>query len=158
VIALPYRILAVAGLLLAALGAGYVQGVSHEQGKEAQRLAERQEASLKAVFKRLADNKAQLDVFRKRNETITRVKNEELTQVRDALASERLRLGPTFCGGAASAANSTSAGSSNDADSSGRVLPSEIEGDFKALMLEMESAAAAGRACQTFVKENKLAP
>lgn len=92
------------------------------------------------------------------NRTIEKAKNEEIDKLRARLAAaERMRK-PAFCNEPAGAPEAESAGSGNVANSGGGLLPERVEQDIQALILKTEEAAATGRACQAFIRENGLVP
>ncbi len=83
---------------------------------------------------------------------------EELASIRRSLAaSERMRR-PAFCSSSrpAAAPDTESAGSSIAADTASGLVSIEVDRDFKALILEVESALAAGRAAQAFIRANDM--
>ena len=75
------------------------------------------------------------------------------------LAAERMRK-PAFCASAGPAAPAGAGGAEGGAaaDPAGGLLPDAVERDIQALILQTEEAAATGRACQSFVRENGMAP
>jgi prophage endopeptidase len=122
-------------------------------------ILKRTNAEKAAVIARVAENQ----VIFKRQEidsaNIKKAHDDEISTVRTALAkSERLRAGSAICGGPASKADTQSAGGSNGADPGGALVREDVQRDIDALKLKVESAFAAGRACQAFVKANGMAP
>lgn len=86
---------------------------------------------------------------------ITKAHDEEISVVRAALAAERMRR-PAFCGRPAVTADTKGAAGGDEADPVGGLLPAGVERDIKAMIMETEEAAATGRACQVFVRENGM--
>lgn len=132
------------------------QGVQADWNKDK---ANRANAEKSAVLARASEN---LEIFRRQeldNQKITKDHDDELTKVRaDLSRSERMRIGSALCGRSAGSTETASSGSGNATDTAGRVLSPEMDGIFKSLILEMEQAAATGRACQAFVTSNGMAP
>lgn len=118
----------------------------------------RANAELVATATRLAENAADSAHQLAVNESIKKGYEDEIAAVRRAGADAgRLRVGPAICGeGLAGQAEAGSAGRGDAPDPGTRVLPEQVDRDIKALMLEMGEAAAAGRACQRFVRENGM--
>lgn len=75
------------------------------------------------------------------------------------LSAERMRK-PAFCASAGPAAptGASSAEGGAAADPAGELLPDALARDIQALILHTEEVAATGRACQSFVRENGMAP
>ena len=144
-----------------AVGGAYLHAHGVSQGRAAvQELwdadkAARADAETKAVARRVAENLAQAKQQAATALAITKVYDEEISNVRARLAAERMRR-PAFCaspGLAASAdANGTAGGPA--ADPAGGLLPGEVERDIQAVILQTEEVAATGRACQAFVRAN----
>lgn len=92
---------------------------------------------------------------------ITKVKNEEIADVRTRLADAVRMRKPAFCSsgpGPTAPAIATGTSSSTDADTTGGYIPQVVDGNIRALILQTEEVAATGRACQAFVRENGMAP
>jgi len=92
------------------------------------------------------------------NNTIQKAHNEEIHKVNAALArSERLRISSHFCPEVTGQTNADSTTSSDEADTTVRLLSTEVDRAVKQLILESEQAAATGRAAQAFIRGNGLA-
>lgn len=87
------------------------------------------------------------------NFLITKVKNEELTPVRNRINSDRVRVGPAICGSSTST-KAEDASSSDGGNSTSRLVSEQLEADIRALELRVEKALATGRSCQAFAKAN----
>lgn len=150
---------AVAALLLGVFWFGHKTGAQGVQVKWDAETAARANAEKSAVLDRVAQNQ---QIFRQQeitNQNITKAHDDELNQVRAAIAgAPRVRPGAALCSGFAAAAEANSASGSNAADTGGGVLSPEMDGAVKSLIMEMEQAAAAGRSCQRFITQNGLAP
>jgi len=151
-------------IVLAGLGMRYQRAAGDAQGRAAvQKLwnsekVARAAAEKEAVAKRLAENAALAAQQAATSAAIKKVHDEEIDLVRARLAAaERMRR-PAFCASAGPAAPSGTggAGRGNASDSAGGLLPDAVAGDIQALILETEQAAATGRACQAFVRGEKL--
>ena len=118
----------------------------------------RSTATNKAMIQRIQDNTTVAAQQATTNATITKAKNEEIAPVVQRIYVDRVRVGPALCGGSAAPAQAASTGSGDGADTAGRLLSPEMDRDIKSLILETEEAAATGRACQSWVRENGLAP
>ena len=117
-------------------------------------------AETKAVAQRAAENLAQARQQAAKAAAVTKVYDEELNDVRARLAAaERMRK-PAFCASAGPAAPAGTSGPEGGAaaDSAGGLLPDAVARDIQALILQTEEVAATGRACQSFVRENGMAP
>jgi len=156
-----------AGLALAVLAAGYAAwhhhvfaaGQADIQAKWDAAEKKRAEAEKAAVLQREQENEAEKEKQRENNHLIQQAHDAEIDRLRTALANAgRLRVGPSFCSGATGQAKTDSPGSSNGADTGGRVLSPEMDGLVKSLIEETERVAAVGRACQAFVRENGMTP
>lgn len=119
----------------------------------------RANAEKAAVLARVSENQ---QIFRQQeitNQNITKAHNDELAKVRTDLArSERMRIGSSFCPRPATTTQATGAGGSDGTDTTTRVLSESMDRSVKSLILEMEQVAATGRACQSFVRKNGMAP
>lgn len=127
-------------------------------GGHAAAVSERAAADGRAIMARTTEN-AEIEAAQsKTNRTIEKVKNEEIAKLRTRLAAaERMRK-PAFCNEPAGASQAESAGSGNVADPGGGLLSERVEQDIQALILKTEEAAATGRACQKFVRDNGMIP
>lgn len=132
------------------------QGVQADWNKD---IADRAKVEKAAVLARVSENQG---IFRQQeitNQNITKVKDDELDKVRADLShSERMRIGSAICPRSAGTAQTAGASSSDGSDTSSGVLSESMDRSVKALILEMEQVAATGRACQSFVQKNGLAP
>lgn len=155
-------------LLLVLAGAGMLhqRAAGDAQGRAAVQAlwdadtAARAAAEKVAVAKRLVENKALARQQAAKVAAIKKVHDEEIDLVRARLAvAERMRR-PAFCAnsGPAAPAGASGAEGSAGADSAGGLLPDAVAGDIQTLILETEQAAATGRACQAFVRENGMKP
>jgi hypothetical protein len=164
----PLAIKAVAVLVLVAgLIFGYsvwhhhvfAQGEASTQAKWDAAEKKRAEAEKAAILQREKENEAEREKNRENNRLLQKSYESEIARLHAAIAAApRLRVGPSFCGGPAGQAEASSASSSDGADPGGRVLPEEVDRAVKSLIEETEEAAAAGRACQQFVRDNGLMP
>jgi len=119
----------------------------------------RTKAENAAILQRAAENKALAETQAETNRLITRSKDAELTKIRaDIAGAPRMRIGQSLCGGPAAAAETSSAGGGNGADSGGRLVREDAQRDLDALKLKVEEAFATGRAAQSFIRDNGLAP
>ena len=153
--------LTVALLAGAAVGGAYLHAHGVSQGRATVQAlwdadkASRAQVETKAVARRVAENLAQAKQQAATALAITKVYDEEISNVRARLAAERMRR-PAFCtspGPAASAdANGTAGGPA--ADPIGGLLPDAVARDIQALILRTEEVTATGRACQAFVRAN----
>lgn len=117
-------------------------------------------AETKAVAQRDAENLAQARQQAAKAAAITKVYDDEINDVHARLAAaERMRK-PAFCASAGPAAPAGASGTEGGAaaDPAGGLLPDAMARDIQALILQTEEVAATGRACQSFVRENGLAP
>lgn len=117
-------------------------------------------AEAKAVAQRAVDNLAQAKQQAATVLAIKKVYDDEINDVRARLAAaERMRK-PAFCASAGPAAPAGASGAEGgaSADTASGLLPDAVERDIQALILRTEEAAATGRACQSFVRENGMAP
>jgi len=94
------------------------------------------------------------------NQTITEGKDREIAALTARLnAAGRLRVGPAICGGGpAPAAQTPDAGGGHGADTPAGLVREDVDRDFKALILAVETDLATGRACQAAAREHGLAP
>lgn len=154
-----YAKLAIAlAVLLAGFAAGWVAQGLRKDAEMNKYVEEHVAAENAAIIKRTAENVAIAAKQTATNKAITKAKDEELAALNSRLATERLRRGKAICAGPAPEANSESSSSSADADPSSGLFRADVERDFKALIVTMESAAATGRACQSFLSENDMVP
>jgi len=114
-------------------------------------------AELVARTRRDAENLAEAARQRTVNAAITKGYEDEIAALRRAGTAGRLRVGPAFCGGPAATAETEGPARGDAPDPGARLLPEPAARDIAALMQEMGEAAAAGRACQRFVRENGMA-
>ncbi|OEZ50365.1 hypothetical protein JAB1_14800 [Janthinobacterium sp. MP5059B] len=116
-------------------------------------------AEIKAVAQRAAENLAQARQQAASALAIKKVYDDEINDVRARLAAERMRK-PAFCASAGPAAPAGAGGAEGGAaaDPVGGLLPDAVARDIQALILQTEEVAATGRACQSFVRENGMAP
>lgn len=153
-------------LVIALLVGVYFYGVHEKNAGRAEvktkwdaETLKRTNAETAAVLARVAENQAIFKRQERDSENIKKAHDDEINTVRAVLAkSERLRAGTAFCGGSASKADAQSAGGSNGADPGRALVRQDVQRDIDALKLTVESAFAAGRACQAFVKANGMAP
>ncbi|MGI4848589.1 MAG: hypothetical protein ACRYGK_10715 [Janthinobacterium lividum] len=153
-----YRWLAIVLLALATFGAGMVKGKSIEQSKQAIIAGKAAEAANTAILARTSANQALAAKQQATNDSIVKVKNDELTKVRlDLAIAGRLRIGTAICDRSAGLAETTGAGGGNGADTGGGLVREDVGRDIDALKMKVEEALATGRAAQEFIKANGLA-
>jgi prophage endopeptidase len=112
-----------------------------------------------AIDKRVEDNTLLKTVQIGTSNNIQKAHDHEIDLLNTVLTqSKRLRVGPSFCHSIAGQTNTNSTTGGNGVDSSGRLLPPEVDAAVKSLILETEKAAATGRAAQAFIRENGMAP
>lgn len=153
--------LTVALLAGAAVGGAYLHAHGVSQGRAAVQAlwdadkAARAKAETKAVTKRVAENAAQAKQQAATALAITKVYDEEISNVRARLAAERMRR-PSFCASPGPAASADADGSAGGAAAypAAWLLPDAVARDIQALILRTEEATATGRACQAFVRAN----
>jgi hypothetical protein len=150
-------------IIVAMAGAGMIyereEGAAGVQAKWDADKAARAASEKAVVATRTAENVAQAAKQAASAVAITKVHDDEMSSVRAQLAAaQRMRL-PGFCAnrGPAAQAGTASAAGGDGADPAGGLLPVEVDRNIKALILETEQAAATGRACQTFVRDNGMA-
>ncbi|QSX97988.1 hypothetical protein [Janthinobacterium lividum] len=116
-------------------------------------------AEIKAVAQRAAKNLVQARQQAAAALAIKKVYDDEINDVRARLAAERMRK-PAFCASAGPAAPAGASGPEGGAaaDPAGGLLPDAVARNIQALILQTEEVAATGRACQSFVRENGMAP
>ena len=149
----------------AAVGGAYLHAHGVSQGRAAVQAlwdadkASRDLAETKAVAQRVAENLAQAKQQAAAALALTKVYDEDISNVRARLAAERMRR-PAFCAspGPAAAADADGSAGGPAADPAGGLLPDAVARDIQALILETEQVAATGRACQAFVRENGMVP
>ncbi|GGY68132.1 hypothetical protein [Pseudoduganella albidiflava] len=157
-VSILFRAGAAIAVFLAALATGYVAGRSAEQGEHLAAEFERANAEHEAITKRLKDNAAAAARQAATNESITKGKNDEVQPVIARIAAaERVRVGSAICGGSAGASTPEVPSSGDGADSSRRMVRSDVDRDLKALMIAVEKDLATGRACQAAAREHGLA-
>ena len=112
-----------------------------------------------AVDARLASNAKTATEQAGFNIAIKKAKNEDLAPIVAAIAADRVRIGPALCPGRFTAApEAASAGRSDGADHVAVGIYDQAERDFKALEVDVAKSLATGRAAQSFITENGLAP
>ncbi len=153
--------------VLVVLVAGYLGWHEHvyDQGFAAEKAIwdadkdARKKAEEVAVAKRLAENAAAKEIQAENSRLITRKYDDEISALRDRIDhAPRLHVGPAICGGPASPAAPSGAGSGDAADPAGRLVPDDVDRDLRALMKEVEEALATARAAQQFIRDNGMAP
>lgn len=157
-VSLPYRIGIIACLIAATFGTGWLKGVQYEKGKWQVADAKRIHAEDQAIATRAQANAALAIQQRDINDAITKANHEELAPVLSAIGTDRVRVGPSLCGGTPAPAQAESAASGNGEDPAGRLVSPELESRIRELEERVETALAAGRACQAFVRANGMAP
>lgn len=158
-IPIQYRILATIILAGACAAFGWVRGASHVQAEWETTNTVRVEAERRALLAREQDNAERRATQAAINNAITLGKDNEITRLIARVERlGRLRVGPAICGGSAASTEATSAGGGNSADSSTRLVREDVDRDFKALIVAVETDLATGRACQAFIKDNGLVP
>lgn len=145
-------------MMLALISGGAVMYHRHvyQQGFDAA-VNERAARDGIAIINRAQDNAALSIKQNAINAFITKDKDEKLAPVVARITAERVRVGSAICGPTAPAKAESSSGS-DGADSSSRLVRSDVDRDIRALKIAVETDLATGRACQTFVIENGLAP
>lgn len=161
VIPLPWK-LGAAAVLVAAAAAGVLAYGAHkyDQGHEAA-ILERAAQDAVAIINRTTENTVKAAQQVATNIKITKVQNEEMDPVRHRIAvAPGVRVGTAICpaGGPATATEAAGAAGSNQADPPRRLVRSDVDGDIRALKLQVEEDLATGRACQRFLEENRLVP
>lgn len=130
---------------------------AYERGHTAA-VQERAQTDAKAVITRTGENAATATKQTATNVVITKAKNEELSPVVARARTDRVRVGPAFCGGPSPTAQTASPAGGDRADPPGRLVQPEIERDIVALKIEVETDLATGRSCQAFLEKNGLVP
>ena len=157
---------AVLACVLAGAGMLYQRAQGVAQGRAAVQALwdadkkNRAAAETKAVAQRAAENLVQARQQAATALAITKAYDDEINDIRARLAAaERMRK-PAFCAGAGPAAPAGGSGADGGAatDPAGGLLPDAVARDIQALILQTEEVAATGRACQSFVRENGMAP
>lgn len=116
-------------------------------------------ASKEAIDKRTEDNALLKTIQLGTSANIQKVHDNEITTLTASLAaSKRMRVGPNFCPNTSGQTSSNSPGSSDGADTGGRLLSESVDAATKQLILKAEEVAATGRAAQAFIKKNGMAP
>lgn len=157
--------LTVALLAGTAVGGVYLHAHGVSQGRAAVQAlwdadnVSRAQAETKAVAQRVAQNLAQAKQQAATALAITKVYDEEISNIRARLAAKRMRR-PAFCASVGPAASADTDGSAGGAaaDPAGGLLSDAVARDIQAVILLTEEVAATGRACQAFVRENGMAP
>ncbi|PHV29514.1 hypothetical protein CSQ93_05460 [Janthinobacterium sp. BJB426] len=145
--------------MLGGAGMLYQRALGNAQGRAAvQALWDadkktRAAAETKAVAQRATENLAQARQQAAKAAAVTKVYDDEISDIRARLAAaERMRK-PAFCASAGPAAPAGGSGAEGGAavDPAGGLLPDAVARDIQALILQTEEVAATGRACQAFV-------
>lgn len=147
-----------AALCAAFGGSAYVAGLTHEKKAWQAADAAKEAKTSAAMVARMQSNATESAKQSEINATITERTHEELSPIVKRIYVDRVRVGPSLCGGTPPTAQTESAGSSNAADPPGRLVPDQLEGRIRELEIRVEEALATGRACQAFVRENGMAP
>jgi hypothetical protein len=92
-----------------------------------------------------------------RSTRIQKESDDELIKVRSDIAAQRVRIGTALCS-ATGPASSTSAASGSAADTGSGLVSESTQRSINELEVAVESALAAGRAAQAFIRENGMAP
>ena len=143
-------------LLAAIAGIIYAHTQGDQQGFD-RATTERAARDAVAIITRTHDN-AVLSIKQNTiNTIITETKNAEITPVVQRIYVDRVRVGAGTCG-SAGMADTQGAGGGDGANPPGRLVREDVERDTRALTEAVEQDLATGRACQTFVRENGLAP
>lgn len=154
----PYRALLLALFAVALVGFGWVKGAAHVQAEWDAAEGERAQAVADAVLARVAANKKEAERQATINQKITEGKDREIATLTARLnAAGRLRVGPSFCGGTASATGAENASGGNGANPPGGMVREDVDRDLKALILAVENDLSTGRACQAAAREHGLA-
>lgn len=158
-IPIQYRILATIILSGACAAYGWVRGASHVQAEWNTANTVRAEAERSATLARERDNAELRTTQAAINQKITKVKDDEITRLTARIQSAgRLHVGTGICAGPTTSPEATSPGSGDGADSSAGLVRADVDRDFKALIVAVETDMATGRACQSFVRGNGLVP
>jgi len=152
-------LLAIGIIIAALLGAKYY-GARQFAAGHAAAVDERARSDAGAVLTRARDNAVLATRQDKTNSANTKVKDDEVTDLRKRLAAAgRLRVGPTVCPGRPAApAQAKSTAGGDGADSSTGLVSARADADFKQLIEAVETDLATGRACQRFLEANNLQP
>lgn len=122
-------------------------------------VADRAAQDAVAVLNRTKENATTAASQAQTNSIVTKVKNEELAPVRERIITRRVYVGSAVCGDRpATPAEAESTGSSTEADPPGRLVRPDVERDIIALKLAVEEDNATGRACQSTLRANGMAP
>jgi hypothetical protein len=152
----PLAIKALAAALI--FGAGWAVNGWRLNAKHDAEDAERMRTANAAILTQINNNERKAEQDKLNSARIAKEHKRELDKVRADIAADSLRVGPAICSGSTEGAQADSASGGNGANTGSRLLPPEIDRDIKALMNEMESTAATGRAAQEFIRSNGLAP
>jgi len=153
------RLALLLALSVALIGFGWVKGAHHVRSEWDAATVATERAQSQAITDRLASNARVADKQTAANAAITQEKNHEISILTARVnAASRLRVGPAICGGPAAPTEAPSTSSGDGPDSPGRLVREDIDRDFKALIVAVETDLATGRACQAFVIANGLAP
>lgn len=114
-------------------------------------------AQLSAMNQRIADNST---IEAKQAATAATIQGKydaEIDSVRRALADARRMRKPAFCSDRPASTTDTASTGSGDATDTGAGLVSvEVDESVKALILDVETALAAGRSAQAFIRANGM--
>jgi hypothetical protein len=89
--------------------------------------------------------------------TIQKAHDDELVKVRSSIAGQRLRVGTALCPAAGSTDTASTSGGTGT-DTGGGLVSENVQRAINDLEVKVESALAAGRAAQAFIRENGMAP
>lgn len=121
--------------------------------------AERKQAENIAILQQVKNNERAVEQNVIDNRRITKEKNDAIDKVRADIAhAPGLRVGPAICGGSAAGTEAKGTGGRDGENTGGKMVREDVRRDIDALKLEVESAFAAGRACQAFVQAKDMAP
>lgn len=153
------RALMLLALATTLIGFGWVKGAHHTQARWDAADVARDRAVAQAMQARLASNTKKAEQQAATNKTITEGKDHEIANLTARLdAAPRLRVGRAICGGPAAPTQAASPTSGDSTYPSGGLVRPDVERDIRALILDVETDLATGRACQAFVRENGLTP
>lgn len=116
-------------------------------------------AAQKAVAQRVADNTQLKSKQTTISNTIQGIYDDEVKNFTTSIAAgQRVRVGAGICPSLARQTDSNGAGGGNGADTTSGLVSAGTQQDIDALKLRVEKAFAAGRAAQTFILDNGMAP
>ena len=120
--------------------------------------ADRAIADASAIADRITKNTVLATQQAADSAAIMKEHDAEINSLRARVAdAPRLRIGAGFCSGVAASTDSQGTTSGAGDDPGSRVLSDELDGSVKTLILQSEMAAATGRACQEFLRDNGMA-